>query len=109
MANTESNLKKGSVTVDDVWGSIMADRERWQKEKRVRQVSFDEENQAFLFHQDETTPNYRYYITLDRIETPEKIVAWVNHLRHKNWFTREVMNDLFDCLERMGIVEQGLV
>lgn len=96
------------VSVNDVFDSIMADRKRWVEEKRVGTVSFDETDNCILFHRNSETKNYRYWISLSRLESSSDALQWLNHLRHKRWFTKEVMNDFMDALERLGIVAEGV-
>ena len=32
---------------------------------------------------------YPYYISLDRCDTPEKILGWCEQLSHKTWITKD--------------------
>lgn len=106
--NTNPKSKFRVVSVNEVFEQITQREKRWAEEKRIGTVSFDAEFNAVTFHFDEATERYRYYVYLDKLKTSEDQMRWLNHLRHKQWFTREVMNDFFDCLERLGYLENKL-
>ncbi len=106
--NSTTQSKFRHVSWNEVFDQMKAQIERWHNEKRVGSVSFDAEFDAITFHHDEQTKNFRYYIYLSRINTPEKQMQWLNHLRHKRWFTREVFNDFMSVLENLKLLDKGL-
>lgn len=90
------------VDFNTVWERIFAKLERFKNEKRVGCVSFDEESNAIVFHRDDETPNYRYWIPFDELKDPEGQVRWIFHIRTKGWFTIQYLNDFLDVLEYLG-------
>lgn len=40
-----------------------------------------------------TMANYDGMIAWSRVDTPDKAIAWLLHLSHKTWFTREMCRD----------------
>lgn len=91
------------VDNNKVWQSIFAKLERFREEKRVGTVSFDETANAIVFHRDDKTNNYRYWIPFDELQEPEGQLRWIYHVRGKGWFSVEVLNDLLDVLEYLGL------
>jgi hypothetical protein len=91
------------VKVNDVWEQIVAKRKRFQKEKRVGTVSYNRTNGMIVFHQDERTTNYRYWIPFDELQEPERQMRWIYHVRGKGWFSVQVLNDFLDVLEYLGL------
>lgn len=99
----EQDRKKGSVTVNDVWGAMMFKLNRFKDEKRVGAVSHDEENGAIVFHRDDQSPEYRYWIPFDELQDFEGQLRWLYHIRGKGWFDTKYFNDFLDVLEFLGL------
>jgi hypothetical protein len=45
-----------------------------------------------------------YWIAFNRIDSPEKVFAWVQHLSKKQWFSRYHLRSLLKTLERAGFI-----
>lgn len=91
------------VDFDQVWQRMFAKLERFKEEKRVGTVSYDAANGAIVFHRDDETPNYRYWIPFDELQTPEGQLRWIYHIRGKGWFSLQTLNDFLDVLEYLGL------
>jgi hypothetical protein len=91
------------VDTNKVWQAIFAKLERFKNEKRVGLVSYDEESNAILFHRDDETENYRYWIPFNELQDFEGQLKWLYHIRGKGWFSVEVLNDFLDVLEYLGL------
>ena len=52
-------------------------------------------------------PNHgNYQIGLDQVDTPEKLLGWINHLSLKNWFKGEIIERFVTIVSRhhkMGV------
>lgn len=42
----------------------------------------------------------RYYIELNKVNTPEKVEQWRRHLSGKSWATKEMLSEMVDSLAR---------
>lgn len=91
------------VTVNEVFESLFGKLRRFKSEKRVGAVSFDEESNAIVFHFDDETERYRYWIPFDELQDYEGQMRWLHHIRTKGWFTAKYLNDLLDVLELSGL------
>lgn len=91
------------VDFNTVWQQMFAKLERFKQEKRVGTVSYDETANAIVFHRDEQTNEYRYWIPFSELQEPEGQLRWIYHVRGKGWFDAKVLNDLLDVLEFLGL------
>lgn len=99
----EQEIKKVRVNVGEVFEAMFAKLRRFKDEKRVGAVSFDEESSAVVFHFDDQTERYRYWIPLDELRDYEGQIRWLHHIRGKGWFDAKYLNDLLDVLEFLGL------
>lgn len=99
----DEQIKAKTVNVNEVFEAMFGKLRRFKNEKRVGAVSFDEESSAIIFHFDDETEKYRYWIPFDELRDFEGQMRWLHHIRGKGWFDAKYLNDLLDVLEYIGL------